>query len=164
MDQSEAKKRIDELKEEIALHNQAYYMEDAPKISDYQYDQLMVELIALEEAFPQLITADSPTQRVGGAVGASFASVHHQQPLLSLENAFDADDLASFIARFAKAGIIDPEFVVEPKLDGLSLSVLIGAAGLLQLLPAAVGASEKMSPPMPSKSLLSPRQSSRVSI
>ena len=123
MNSSEAKKRIDELRKEIALHNQAYYLEDAPKISDYQYDQLLVELIALEESFPQLITADSPTQHVGGAVEESFASVRHPQPLLSLENAFDEEDITAFIARFNKAGIINPSFVVEPKLDGLTLSV-----------------------------------------
>lgn len=88
MSEAEAKTRIDYLKQEIAKHNKAYYVEDAPLISDFEYDALMEELKSLERAFPQFLDPDSPTQKVGGEALPAFATVHHPQPLLSLENAF----------------------------------------------------------------------------
>lgn len=123
MNEAVAKKKIDQLIEEINKHNRAYYVEDAPLISDFEYDALMEELKSLEAAFPQLLDPNSPTQRVGGEVLPAFATVHHAHPLLSLENAFSQNDIAAFVARLQKAGLNSPAFVVEPKMDGLTLSI-----------------------------------------
>jgi DNA ligase (NAD+) len=123
MDEREAKARIEQLRQEIAQHNAAYYLHDTPKISDYDYDQLMLELRRLEAEFPQFFAPDSPTQKVGGEALAAFAPVRHAQPLLSLENAFSEDDVAAFLNRLSKAGLMEPLFVVEPKMDGLTLCV-----------------------------------------
>ncbi len=118
-----AKQMIEKLREELNEHNHAYYALDAPLVSDSEYDTLMQELKALEEEFPQLISPDSPTQRVGGEILPTFAAVAHPQSLLSLENAFGAEDIESFVRKIAKAGIENPSFVVEPKMDGLTLRV-----------------------------------------
>ena len=123
MSEAEAKTRIDYLKQEIAKHNKAYYVEDAPLISDFEYDALMEELKSLERAFPQFLDPDSPTQKVGGEALPAFATVHHPQPLLSLENAFSRDDIEAFITRLQKAGLTSLAFTVEPKMDGLTLSI-----------------------------------------
>lgn len=123
MNEIEAKNRIQQLRETINQHNKAYYIDDAPLISDYAYDALLRELKSLENDFPQFITADSPTQKVGGDILPAFASVQHPRPLLSLENAFSRDDIEAFIARLNKAGLTAPVFTVEPKMDGLTLSV-----------------------------------------
>lgn len=123
MNETAAKKRIESLRREIAGHNKAYYVDDSPEISDFAYDALMNELKNLEEAFPQFADADSPTQKVGGEALPSFAPVHHPQPLLSLENAFSRDDIAAFISRLQRAGLTSLAFMVEPKMDGLTLSL-----------------------------------------
>ncbi|MBP7547531.1 MAG: NAD-dependent DNA ligase LigA, partial [Corallincola sp.] len=81
--------RIAELRTQLHRHNHSYYVLDEPTIPDAEYDRLMVELRQLEEAHPELVTADSPSQRVGGAPLAAFAQVRHEQPMLSLDNVFD---------------------------------------------------------------------------
>jgi DNA ligase (NAD+) len=113
--------RAEELRATLDYHNYRYHVLDAPEISDADYDMHMRELIALEERFPELITPDSPTQRVGAPPSDMFAPVQHSQPLLSLDNAFSHDDLDAWYARARKNLEHDPTFVCEPKIDGLSV-------------------------------------------
>lgn len=117
------KNKINELREEIRKHNRLYYSLNTPKISDSEYDQLMKELIALENAHPALKTEDSPTQRVGAEPLESFETVSHPQKLLSLSNAFNREDLEDFDQRIRKNLPVDAsvEYIVEYKIDGLSV-------------------------------------------
>jgi DNA ligase (NAD+) len=121
------RERVTWLRKEIARHNQRYYEQDAPEISDAEYDALMAELRALEAAHEELRSADSPTQRVGSAPAAKFAKVRHSVPMLSLGNAFGAEDVAEFVARIRKFLRLSPDeeivFTAEPKIDGLSMSL-----------------------------------------
>jgi len=114
--------QISKLRETIEAHNHSYYVLDAPTISDYEYDQLMRELIALEEAHPELVTPNSPSQRVGGAPLESFQQVTHEVPLESLNDAFSREELMEFHARVEKV-VPEPRYVVEPKIDGLSMAL-----------------------------------------
>lgn len=121
LNKKEAEKRIKELREEIREHEYHYFVLDAPKISDAEFDKLMRELIDLEEEFPELVTEDSPTQRVGGEVLDEFEKVEHSTELLSLDNTFNAQELREFDSRIQKN--IEGEeylYVVEHKIDGLS--------------------------------------------
>ncbi|MGC7880222.1 DNA ligase LigA-related protein, partial [Desulforudis sp. 1190] len=93
MDVEQAKKRIDELRELIEYHNYRYYVLDDPEITDAEFDALMRELMALEEQWPELVTPDSPSQRVGGKPREGFATIRHVVPMLSLANVFDAGEL-----------------------------------------------------------------------
>jgi NAD-dependent DNA ligase len=103
LDIDAATQRHAALSAEIDRANELYHVEDAPEISDAEYDQLFRELVALETAYPELITSDSPTQRVGGApTGATFDEVRHARPMLSLSNAFSHDELRGFDARVRK--------------------------------------------------------------
>ena len=117
---------IDELRTKIKRHEYNYYVLDKPEIADSEYDFLMQSLKALEEANPELITADSPTQRVNGSLAQGFEEVKHLTPLLSLGNAFSVDDLLSFDnkvrANLPSGSFV--EYVVEPKIDGLACSLL----------------------------------------
>ncbi|MGI6686494.1 MAG: NAD-dependent DNA ligase LigA [Bacillota bacterium] len=119
----EAKKKIQQLKEEIAKHNRAYYELDRPQISDAEYDKLMKELIKLETNFPELLSPDSPSQRVGGKPLSGFQTVRHREPLLSLGNAFSGADLRAFHQRVVQAVGPDVEYVVELKIDGLTVAL-----------------------------------------
>ena len=115
--------RIDQLRQELHFHNYRYHVLDSPVISDYEYDRLLQELKELEAKYPELITPDSPTQRVGGEPSERFERVEHPAPILSLGNAFDTADVRSWFQRILK---LDPrvekaDFVVEPKLDGLTV-------------------------------------------
>ena len=113
------------LKRELERHSYQYYVLDAPLVLDADYDVLMRELEALEARHPELITADSPTQRVAGAAAAQFAAVRHPLPMLSLSNVFDGAEFADFHRRCAEQlGLAAVEFVAEPKLDGLAISLL----------------------------------------
>lgn len=118
--------RIERLREEIHYHNYCYYVLDSPVISDAEYDQLMRELIELEEKYPHLVTPDSPTQRVGAKPLEKFGTVRHTLPMLSLENAFDEEEVREFdrrIKRFLRLeGYID--YVAEPKMDGLAIEIV----------------------------------------
>ncbi|MGE4485400.1 MAG: NAD-dependent DNA ligase LigA [Oscillospiraceae bacterium] len=117
-----AKEEIDALRTEIERHNKNYYVNDAPTISDFEYDRLMQRLIALEEENPELVIPDSPTQRVGGKVLAAFSPVRHEAPLESLADVFSFEELEAFDTRVRSTGI-NPSYVVEPKIDGLSMSL-----------------------------------------
>jgi len=123
----DAAARAAELRAQIAHHNRLYFEQDQPEISDADYDALMNELRALEREHPELITADSPTQRVGGAPSGKFAKVRHSVPMLSLANGFAPEDVAAFldrVRRFLKLDAGEPiELTAEPKIDGLSLSL-----------------------------------------
>lgn len=116
--------RVEALRRCIAEHDQRYFVLDAPSIPDAEYDRLMVELRSLEAAHPELVTTDSPTQRVGGVAAGGFAEWRHELPMLSLANAFSADEVADFVRRIdAVIGVAEHEFSVEPKLDGLAISL-----------------------------------------
>ncbi|RMH94526.1 NAD-dependent DNA ligase LigA [Lysobacter pythonis] len=121
---TDAARRHADLATRIRAADHRYYVLDDPDIVDADYDALMRELIALEAAHPELVTADSPSQRVGDAPSAKFASVAHAVPMLSLANAFDDDEVREFVARIEKeTGDAEPLFSVEPKLDGLAISL-----------------------------------------
>ena len=115
--------RVDELREEINSHSYRYHVLDSPVVSDAEYDLLVIELRQLEEQYPDLVTPDSPTQRVGGLPVEQFERVDHPAPILSLDNAFAADDARAWLERISKLLPSDAEldFVVEPKIDGLSV-------------------------------------------
>src|SRR5215207_1014976 len=117
--------RIAELREQLHHHLYRYHVLDDPIISDAEYDALMRELRAIEEAHPDLITPDSPTQRVGAPASEKFAKVRHPVPMLSLGNAFDEGDLRAWRERVARVlGDAAPiAFVVEPKIDGLAIAL-----------------------------------------
>ena len=117
--------RIEALREEIHRHNYLYYTENRPEITDAEYDRLWRELVALEEAHPELVTPDSPTQAPGGKVAELFAPVEHLVAMLSLDNAMAPEDLTEFEARLKRAlpGIV-PSYVCEPKIDGLGVALL----------------------------------------
>ncbi len=119
-----AAQRVAALREQIAQHDHCYYVLDAPRIPDAEYDRLFAELVELETAHPELADADSPTQRVGGEPVEGFGEVVHEAPMLSLANAFDADSVREFDRRVRERLEIDAvTYVVEPKLDGLAISL-----------------------------------------
>jgi DNA ligase (NAD+) len=120
-----AKVELMRLRLEIEAHNAAYYQHDAPKISDADYDALRRRLEAIEAKFPDLLSADSPTQTVGAAPARGFAKVQHAVPMLSLGNAFADDEVTEFVERVQRFLRLDavPAIVAEPKIDGLSLSL-----------------------------------------
>ena len=126
MRNNDVKKRIQQLREDINRHNQSYYQYDAPQIPDADYDALMRELQALETENPSLISEDSPTQRVGSAPLDSFQQVQHDVPMLSLDNAFDDNEFEAFDKRVRDRVEQENkvEYLVEPKLDGLAISLL----------------------------------------
>jgi len=119
----EAEKRIQELRELINHHNHLYYVLDRPEISDAEYDKLMRELIALESQFPELVTPDSPSQRVGGEPLPAFNRVTHREAMISLADAFDEGDLRDFHRRVTAMVGEQVEYVVELKIDGLAISL-----------------------------------------
>ena len=117
--------RLDELRQQLNRHNHLYYAENRPEISDAEYDRLWRELVALEQAHPELITPDSPTQRPGGRRAETFAPVEHLVAMLSLDNAMSGEELQEFEARIRRAQPgIAPAFVCEPKIDGLGVALL----------------------------------------
>lgn len=128
----EVKEKIDQLKKTIEYHIDKYYNQDDPEITDYEYDQLMQELKKLEAENPELVTPDSPTQRVGGsAKREAGVLVEHNVPMLSLQDVFDKADVYRFVEEMQKQ-LQEPEFVVEYKIDGLSMSLRY-ENGLLKL-------------------------------
>jgi len=122
--------RAAELREQIRYHDERYYVLDDPEITDDVYDKLLDELRAIEAEHPELLTPDSPTQRVGGEPVSKLTKVTHLQPMLSLANARSEEELRAWVDRMrnhlAREGIEDPrfEFVAEPKIDGLAISLI----------------------------------------
>ena len=134
MNHQQAEARIAKLQAEIRHHDYLYYVEDRPAVSDEQYDKLYRELVALEEQFPDLVSPDSPTQRVAGTPVDSFPAVEHAAPMLSLESDQDEATLRRFDERLRK-GLgpdVPVEYVLEPKLDGLSVELVYQDGSLLQ--------------------------------
>src|ERR1700690_2354402 len=120
-----AAKEIEALREKIRRHEYLYYVADDPEISDAEFDRLMNQLKKLEAENPKLITADSPTQRVGGAPREGFQTVKHVTPMVSLDNAFSIEELAQFDRRVRElTGREKIEYIAEHKFDGLSMSLL----------------------------------------
>jgi DNA ligase (NAD+) len=124
-DRSNASQRAEELRAKIAHHDQRYYLEDSPEISDADYDALVRELRAIEDEHPGLVTPDSPTQRVGGARSVLFAPVAHRLPMMSLDNAFDLGELQAWVDRIARVdpGVLGADFECELKIDGIAMSL-----------------------------------------
>ena len=126
MKKTEAKKRIEELRKETAYHAKKYYDDDAPEISDFEYDMMMLELRNLEKEFPEFVSDDSLTQKVGGTVKEGFKKVTHEVPLQSLQDIFDFDELYAFDNRMkeqAEKYGKELKYVVETKIDGLSAAL-----------------------------------------
>lgn len=123
MDRNEAAKKVQQLRDEINQYNYEYHVLDNPTVSDQVYDQKMKELIELEEQFPDLVTDDSPTQRVGGTPLDKFEKVNHTVPMLSLSNAFSEEDLRDFDRRVREHVTRDFKYVCELKIDGLAVSL-----------------------------------------
>ena len=127
MDKKQAEKRIKELRAQVEYHAKRYYDDDNPEITDFEYDMMMLELRTLESQFPELITKDSLTQKVGGTVKEGFQKVEHEVPLQSLQDVFDFDEIEAFDERVKKQaeenGIENPQYVVETKIDGLSAAL-----------------------------------------
>jgi len=120
-----AAKRIKALRETLERHNRLYYVEDAPEITDAEYDKLFGELQALEAEHPELRTPDSPTQRVGGTPLPQFSEVQHGTPMLSIGNAFEEEEVRAFDKRIRQAlGVAEVEYAAEPKFDGLAVSLV----------------------------------------
>ena len=140
----EAASELKRLAAEIAHHDQLYYQADAPEISDAEYDELRKRNDAVEARFPDLVRADSPSQRVGAPVSETFAKVRHRVPMLSLGNAFDDEEVADFAARVRRFLSLKPEdtlaFTAEPKIDGLSISIRYEKGKLVEAATRGDGA------------------------
>jgi len=128
MEKENAKKRIEELRKTVEYHANKYYNEDNPEISDFEYDMLMVELRNLEKQYPEFISTDSLTQKVGGKVKQGFKKVEHEIPLQSLQDVFSYEEVIEFLERIEKQAeeheISDLKYVVETKIDGLSAALM----------------------------------------
>lgn len=135
LSEAEAKEELARLAAEIARHDRLYYSEDAPEISDAEYDALRRRNLAIEQIFPHLIREDSPSRRVGTAPAEKFEKVRHRVPMLSLDNAFTDEDVIEFVARIRRFLKMEPhaplEMTAEPKIDGLSLSLRYEAGRLV---------------------------------
>ncbi len=127
LSEAQAKLRLHVLSLEMRVNDALYYEKNTPSISDADYDALRVELLAIEEKFPQLITKDSPSQKIGAKPSGKFAKITHAVPMLSLDNAFDDEDVHSFVVRVRKflniGEDVEISFTAEPKIDGLSASI-----------------------------------------
>jgi DNA ligase (NAD+) len=139
MNQSEAKERIEKLKKEIEDHNHNYYILNNPVISDFEYDLLLHELETLEKKFPDLITEDSPTRRVGSDITREFRQYEHKYPMLSLGNTYSEEELKDFNTRVEKVTVTPVEYVCELKFDGASISITYRKGGLFRALTRGDG-------------------------
>ena len=122
MDISEAKKLAEQWRKLLDLYSYQYYVLNDPQVSDFEFDQLMHQLIDLEQQFPELITADSPTHRVGGMAENTFEPVEHTVQMGSLQDVFAEEDVIEF-DRKVREVVENPVYIVEPKIDGLSVSL-----------------------------------------
>jgi len=139
MTESQAEKRIRQLSKELEEHNYNYYVLDNPKISDYDFDMMLEELIKLEKEFPALASPDSPSHRVGGQITKSFKSVKHKYPMMSLGNTYSEDELRDFDERTRKIIGDNYEYVCELKFDGLSISLTYKNGKLAQAVTRGDG-------------------------
>jgi DNA ligase (NAD+) len=134
LSEAQAAEALESLAREIAEHDRLYYQEEAPALSDAEYDALRARNAALEAAFPHLVRPDSPTLRVGAPVAAKFSPVQHGIPMLSIDNAFDDASLLEFEARVRRFLKLEeaPAFTAEPKIDGLSANLRYERGRLVQ--------------------------------
>ena len=119
----EIRAEVEKLRRELTYHAERYYVYDSPEISDYDYDMMYAALLKLEEEYPELVTPDSPTHRVGGKPLDKFEKVTHSVKMNSLSDVFSYDEIRDFCDRVALS-VKDAEFSVEPKIDGLSVSLI----------------------------------------
>ncbi|UWX58041.1 NAD-dependent DNA ligase LigA [Chlorobaculum sp. MV4-Y] len=128
MDKAKAQQEIGKLRAEIERHNRLYYLEAKPEISDFEFDKLLERLIVLEQEFPELVTPDSPSQRVGGGITKEFPTVVYREPMLSLSNTYSIAEVTDFCNRVEKLVAAEgggkPEYVAELKYDGVAISLL----------------------------------------
>ena len=122
MDEATAKQRMAELQQRLERYNEEYYVQDAPSVTDYEYDMLLQELETLEQQYPQFAAADSPTKHVGGAASRTFEKVPHTVQMMSLQDVFSYEEMNAFVQK-CQEELENPEFSVEPKIDGLSVSL-----------------------------------------
>src|ERR1700728_1203580 len=124
---AQAKVELKRLSLEIEGHDKRYYQDDAPKVSDAEYDTLRQRFNAIERRFPEFVTSDSPSQKIGAAPSGRFRKVRHAVPMLSLDNAFAEEDVIDFVGRIRRFLKLDDDeeidFSAEPKIDGLSMSL-----------------------------------------
>ena len=120
---SEAREKIEKLRREINEHNHRYYVLNQPEISDFEYDILLNELETIEKKFPELITDDSPTRRVGSDVTKEFVQYEHKYPMLSLGNTYNEEEIRDFDSRVRKSVSSKVDYVCELKFDGASISL-----------------------------------------
>ena len=150
---SDVQEHVEHLRERIRHHNYRYHVLDDPEVSDEVYDDLVTELRALEEAHPELVTPDSPTQRVGGAPMSGFATARHARPMLSLDSSAKEDDLRAFDQRLRKAiaGLgVDPDdlrYSIEPKIDGLSIELVYEEGVLVRAVTRGDGVAGEVITP-----------------
>ena len=119
----EAKARIIYLSAELNRHNDLYYIQAKPEISDQDFDFLLKELESLEQLFPDFVLQNSPTKRVGGDITKKFESVRHEYPMLSLANTYSEEEIQDWVGRISKTGLTDLEFVCELKYDGVAIGL-----------------------------------------
>lgn len=140
MTQEQARERIEKLSHELDEHNYRYYVLARPSISDFDFDKMLEELIALEKEFPALLRPDSPSQRVGGMVTKEFATVKHRYPMLSLGNTYNEEELTEFDERVRKGlGGEEAEYVCELKYDGVAIGMRYENGGLVQAVTRGDG-------------------------
>lgn len=140
MASEEIRKKVEALRKEIRHHSYLYYVKDAPEITDYEFDHLYRQLVDLEKEYPELVTPDSPTQRVGGKASDDFQKVRFRKPMLSLANAFSADELRDFDRRVKEGLHTDQvEYITELKIDGLSMNLIYENGSLVQGLTRGDG-------------------------
>jgi DNA ligase (NAD+) len=139
MTEQQAKKKIDQLSRELDDHNYKYYVLDEPSISDYEFDKLLNELVRLEKEFPQFLSRESPSQRVGGQITKVFKTVKHKYPMMSLGNTYSLDELRDFDERVRKTLDHNYEYVCELKFDGLSISITYRDGKLFQAVTRGDG-------------------------
>ena len=125
------RRRIEELRRQLEFHNHKYYVENAPEISDFDFDRMMRELQELEAAHPEFADPDSPTARVGSDISAEFATVKHRYPMLSLSNTYSLDELHEFLERIERE-CGPAEYVCELKFDGTAISLTYENGRLLR--------------------------------
>jgi len=139
MNISEAKERIEWLRREINEHNKRYYVLNQPVISDFEYDSLIRELENLEKKFPELITEDSPTRKVGSDIMREFVQYEHKYPMLSLSNTYSEEELNEFHRKVSEIAEEEVHYVCEPKFDGASISLIYQNGRLLRALTRGDG-------------------------
>ncbi|MCX6276059.1 MAG: NAD-dependent DNA ligase LigA [Bacteroidetes bacterium] len=139
MTAQEAKKKIEQLTKELNEHNYKYYVLDKPSISDFQFDQMLNELIGLEKDFPALLSPESPSQRVGGQITKTFKAVKHKYPMMSLGNTYSREELKDFDVRVRKTLDHNYEYVCELKFDGLSIGLTYKDGKLFQAVTRGDG-------------------------